>query len=86
MADPFSTQAAAEIQIAQSAQNAVVAVNNLSQVTQAVVDAIVATFPGAATSITHTATAGADTLPAAPAGFLTVTIGGTPYKIALYGV
>ena len=36
--------------------------------------------------ISHTATAGTDTLPAKPAGFLTVLIAGNPYKIPYYGV
>lgn len=45
-------------------------------------------FPQATASVTMTATAGDGTvpLPAAPVGFLTVTISGTGFKIPLYGM
>lgn len=53
------------------------AVNRLNQTLNAI-------FPGAAASISHTATGGADTLPANPAGFLLLNIAGVAYKVPLY--
>lgn len=41
-------------------------------------------FPQASASISASASAGAATLPAAPTAFLTITVGSTSYKIALY--
>lgn len=57
-----------------------------NQVLSAILTALQASFPQATASISHTATAGPDTLPAKPAGFLTVTVGSTAFKIPLYGI
>lgn len=43
-------------------------------------------FPVATSTISHSATAGADTLPANPAGFLTVMVNGTAVKVPFYDV
>lgn len=43
-----------------------------------------AIFPQATATTSATATAGAATLPANPAGFLTVNIGGTNFKVPYY--
>ena len=56
-----------------------------NQILSLLVTALQNAIPQASASITHSATAGSDTLPAAPAGFLTITISGTAYKLALYG-
>lgn len=58
-------------------QNAVTAINTLNQTLASV-------FPQASASVTHSATAGADTLPANPSGFLTITVSGVTYKVPLY--
>lgn len=63
--------------IQQALTNAVGAVNNLAQTMKAV-------FPLASSSVVNTATGGAQTLPANPAGFLTITVNGTSYKVPLY--
>lgn len=55
-----------------------------NQVLSAILVALQAAFPQATASISHTATAGPDTLPAKPAGFLTITVGSTSYKVPLY--
>lgn len=60
-------------------QNAVTAINTLNQT-------LAATFPQADAGITHSATAGGDTLPADPSGFLTVTLNGQAFKVPLYDV
>lgn len=57
-------------------------VSNISNLVTAFKNA----FPQASSTISHSATAGTDTLPAAPAGFLPVTIGGVAYKIPIYHV
>lgn len=49
-----------------------------------VVTALQAAFPQASTSLTTTATAGTQTLPAKPAEFLSITVNGVAYKIPLY--
>jgi len=46
--------------------------------------AIMAAFPQASAAVTHTATAGGDTLPAAPSGFLSITLNGVAFKVPLY--
>lgn len=48
------------------------------------IQTIMAAFPQAGAAITHSATAGSDTLPATPAGFLTVTVSGVAFKVPLY--
>lgn len=58
-------------------KNGVTALNSLAKIVQAA-------FPQAGSSITHSATAGADTLPGNPSGFLTITVSGVTYKIPLY--
>lgn len=60
-----------------SMQQAVQAINALNQTLAAV-------FPQAGASITHSASVGGDVLPAAPAGFITVTLSGAAYKIPIY--
>lgn len=60
-----------------SLQQAVQAINTLNQT-------LAATFPQADAAITHTATAGGDTLPADPSGFLSITLNGVAYKVPLY--
>lgn len=60
-----------------SLQQAVQAINTLNQT-------LAATFPQADAAVTHSATAGSDTLPADPAAFLTITVDGVAYKVALY--
>jgi len=55
-----------------------------NQVLSAILTALQAAFPQASASISHSATAGPDTLPAKPAGFLTITVGSTAYKVPLY--
>jgi len=57
-----------------------------NQVLSQLVLALNAAFPQASASVSATATAGAATLPAAPTAFLTITVGSTAYKIALYSV
>lgn len=47
---------------------------------------LAAIFPEATATISHSATAGGDTLPANPSGFITVMIDGVAYKVALYNV
>jgi hypothetical protein len=49
-----------------------------------VVTALQAAFPQASTNLTTTATAGTHTVPASAAEFLTITINGTAYKVALF--
>ncbi len=63
--------------IGQTIQNAVVAINNLSAAVKSI-------FPAASSTTSGTATAGAATLPANPAGFINVTINGTPVKVPYY--
>lgn len=63
--------------IAQSLQAVVTAINSFAQKVGTI-------FPLATSAISHTATGGADTLPANPAGFLTVTVNGTAYKVPIY--
>lgn len=46
--------------------------------------AVEAAFPQASSAITHTATAGGDTLPANPSGFLSITVSGVAYKLPTY--
>lgn len=58
-------------------QNAVTAINRLNQTLEAA-------FPQANAAVTTSATAGAQTLPANPSGFLTVTVSGSAYKVPLY--
>ena len=59
--------------------------NNANKILSQIALAIAAAFPQAAsTTITTTATSGAQTLPGNPAGFLTVTVNGVPFKIPLY--
>lgn len=57
-----------------------------NQVLSQLVTVLQTLFPQASSSVTATATAGAGTLPAAPDKFLTITISGTAYKVALYKV
>lgn len=52
----------------------------LSQLVMALQNAI----PQASASVVATATAGSATLPAAPVAFLTITVSGVAYKLALY--
>jgi hypothetical protein len=58
-------------------QQAVQAINTLNQT-------LAAAFPQADAAVTHSATAGGDTLPANPSGFLTITLDGVAYKVPLY--
>lgn len=58
-------------------KNGVQAINSLATIIQS-------TFPQSSSAITHSATAGPDTLPAKPSGFLTITVNGTTYKVPLY--
>lgn len=62
----------------------VAALNFIAQNIARAVQALLNTFPQQNTTITHTATLGSDTLPAKPAGFLSVTISGVSYKLPLY--
>lgn len=41
-------------------------------------------FPQATSTVSTTATSGSETLPANPAGFLNVTINGTPVRVPYY--
>ncbi len=50
----------------------------------ALVPAFQAAFPQASTNLTTTATGGTHAVPANAAQFLTITINGTAYKIALF--
>lgn len=56
-----------------------------NQVLSQLVTALDNAFPQASAAISATATAGSATLPAAPKVFLTITVSGAAYKIALYG-
>jgi hypothetical protein len=58
-------------------QNGVQAINNNTKILSTI-------FPLATSSVSNTATAGTDTLPANPAGFLLVNVNGTAYKVPLY--
>lgn len=55
-----------------------------NQVLSQLVTVLQTLFPQASSSITATAIAGAATLPANPTAFLTITVNGTAYKVALY--
>lgn len=55
-----------------------------NQVLSQLVTVLLTLFPQASSAVTATATAGAATLPAAPTAFLTITLNGTAYKVALY--
>lgn len=57
-----------------------------NQVLSAILTALQAAFPQATATISATATAGAATLPANPAAFLTITVGAGSYKIPLYNL
>lgn len=66
-------------QIQQTLQNVVIAINNLTTKLGQV-------FPQGS-AVSHSATAGTDTLPAAPAGFLTINLpDGTVGKVPYYNV
>lgn len=55
-----------------------------NQVLSQLVTVLSTLFPQASAAVTATATAGAATLPANPTAFLTITLNGTAYKVALY--
>lgn len=55
-----------------------------NQVLSGILTTLQNAFPQANGAISHTATAGPDTLPAKPAGFLTITVGSASYKVPLY--
>jgi hypothetical protein len=57
-----------------------------NQVLSQLVTTLQQLFPQSSASISATATAGAATLPAAPTAFLTITVGSTSYKVALYKI
>lgn len=50
------------------------------------VTALQAAFPQASNNLTTTATAGSHTVPTSAAEYLTITINGTSYKVALFNV
>jgi hypothetical protein len=64
-------------QVGQTLQNAVLAINNLAKTLASV-------FPLSTSTTSPTASAGAQTLPANPAGFINVTLNGTPVKVPYY--
>jgi hypothetical protein len=55
-----------------------------NQVLSGILTTLMNAFPQATASISATATGGAATLPANPVAFLTITVGSTAYKLALY--
>lgn len=55
-----------------------------NQVLSRLVVVLEAALPQATASISHSATAGPDTLPAKPAAFLTITVGSDAFKIPMY--
>lgn len=59
------------------------ALKAIAQADNSVASAIAAVFPTTG-AVASTATAGAATLPATPQAFLTLTVGATAYKVALY--
>ena len=66
-----------QVELVSTIQQLVQAVNNLNQTINAV-------LPQASDSISHSATGGADALPANPSGFLLISVAGVAYKIPLY--
>lgn len=56
-----------------------------NQVLSQLVTVLSNAFPQATASISATATGGAATLPANPVSFLTITVGSSAFKVALYG-
>lgn len=58
--------------------------NNVAKAINLLVTTLQAGIPQAGSTVAATATAGAAALPAAPAAFLTLTVGSTAYKIPLY--
>ena len=57
--------------------------NATNTILSMLVTAVQNAFPPGS-NVSHSATAGTDALPANPASFLTVMVGGTAYKIPLY--
>ena len=57
-----------------------------NQVLSQIATTLANAFPQANGAISATATTGAATLPTHPVSFLTVTIGSTAFKVALYNV
>ena len=65
--------------VVQLFQQLVVSINMLNQTLGSI-------FPTATATISHTATAGGDTLPPNPSGFITIMIDGVAQKVPFYDV
>ncbi len=62
------------------------ALKNIATQIGALNSSLVSVFPQATSTTSTTATSGIETLPGNPAGFLNITINGTPYKVPFYNV
>lgn len=86
MADDFINQLGGGNGSPGSTTTGTVADQLRNQVLSQLVTVLSNAFPQATASISATATGGAATLPANPTAFLTITVGSTAYKLALYSV